>query len=215
MAKARNAQWKKSNAPSRDEQFALKRHAVLETAARAFADNGYYQTSLDDIASELNITKPTLYYYIKNKEDILFECKQIGLVRMGDAMAEAERLGKNGLERIMIFLGAYGEYVLNDFFRCLVFLDNRALNAKTRAKLQEGERALDKRLRTWLIEGMEDGSVASVNPKMATFMLFGAFNWIPHWYQKSGEFAPPEIAKLFLGYLRDGIASRDDAADKS
>ena len=35
---------------------------------------GYHNTSLDDIAAALEVTKPTIYYYVKNKEQLLFEC---------------------------------------------------------------------------------------------------------------------------------------------
>ena len=40
-------------------------------------ERGYYKTSLDDIARMQNVTKPTLYYYIKNKEDILVKCEEL------------------------------------------------------------------------------------------------------------------------------------------
>src|SRR6202012_295221 len=48
-----------------------KREAVLHAAAEAFAEHGYHRTSLDDIAARLGITKPTLYYYARNKDDLI------------------------------------------------------------------------------------------------------------------------------------------------
>jgi len=58
-------------AAARDEQHDAKRTAILEQAARLFDERGYYETSLADIAAALHVTKPTLYYYVKNKEDIV------------------------------------------------------------------------------------------------------------------------------------------------
>src|SRR3546814_12660201 len=43
------------------------REAVLQTAARAFAENGYHRTSLVEIAARLGVSKPTNYYYAPNK----------------------------------------------------------------------------------------------------------------------------------------------------
>ena len=40
--------------------------AVLRTAAQLFNERGFHATSLDDIAERLNVSKPTLYYYIEN-----------------------------------------------------------------------------------------------------------------------------------------------------
>src|SRR5262245_24668651 len=51
---------------------ALKRDAVILAAARAFRARGYHNTSLDDLAASLKVTKPTLYLYVRNKEAMLF-----------------------------------------------------------------------------------------------------------------------------------------------
>jgi AcrR family transcriptional regulator len=43
---------------------------IIKTALKHFAVNGYKKTSLENIAKELNITKPALYYHFKNKNDL-------------------------------------------------------------------------------------------------------------------------------------------------
>ena len=63
----------------RPREHALKREAVILAAARAFAQRGYHNVSLDDLAASLKVTKPTLYLYVPNKEAILFECFRAGL----------------------------------------------------------------------------------------------------------------------------------------
>ena len=65
-----------------------KREAVILTAARAFRERGYHNTSLDDIASELNVTKPTVYHYVENKEQLLFECFRAGLKQIMEGFEE-------------------------------------------------------------------------------------------------------------------------------
>jgi len=40
---------------------------VIRAAAHAFNHKGYHNTSLDDIAAALEVTKPTVYYYVSNK----------------------------------------------------------------------------------------------------------------------------------------------------
>ena len=61
--------------PQRD----AKRDAVVRAAAKLFTTRGFKGTSLDDIAASLGVTKPTLYHYVANKEEILFACVQRGL----------------------------------------------------------------------------------------------------------------------------------------
>src|SRR3569832_1763296 len=67
---------------------ALKRDAVILAAARAFRARGYHNTSLDDLAASLKVTKPTLYLYVPNKEAILFECFRAGLDPMLQSLDE-------------------------------------------------------------------------------------------------------------------------------
>ena len=57
---------------------ATKREAVLKTAAQLFLEKSYGRTSLNDVAERLNITKPALYHYFRNKEEILLECYRLG-----------------------------------------------------------------------------------------------------------------------------------------
>src|SRR5688500_7135341 len=58
---------------NKEEQSALKRLAILRTAAQLFNERGFYATSLNDLATLLNVTKPSLYYYVKSKDDILLQ----------------------------------------------------------------------------------------------------------------------------------------------
>ena len=76
----------------REQERALKREAVLRAAARAFSEQGFHRTSLDDVAERLNVTKPTIYHYVRSKDEILFECVRIGLERLDSASAQAEAL---------------------------------------------------------------------------------------------------------------------------
>src|SRR5215510_3557999 len=73
------------------EQNALKREAVILAAARAFRARGYHRTTIDDLAAGLGVTKPTLYLYVSNKEEILFECFRAGLAQIQATLDECER----------------------------------------------------------------------------------------------------------------------------
>ncbi len=83
---------------SRDRE--RKREAVILTAARAFRERGYHNTSLDDIASELNVTKPTVYHYVENKEQLLFECFRAGLNQIMEGFEEIHGSQGSARERL-------------------------------------------------------------------------------------------------------------------
>ena len=61
-----------------------KRAQILESAVRSFAAKGFYGTSMDDIAEELLLTRGSLYYYFRDKEEILALCHETALEAMLD-----------------------------------------------------------------------------------------------------------------------------------
>ena len=88
---------------TRDEQYRLKRQAVIREAGRAFSREGFHGTSLEDIAKTLNVTKAALYHYVKGKHEILFECHKLAHDLGEEAIKEATEKGDNGLEKLTLF----------------------------------------------------------------------------------------------------------------
>ncbi len=50
----------------------LRIENIIEAAKRIFVAKGYLNTTMDEIALEVEISKPTLYQYFKNKDDLYF-----------------------------------------------------------------------------------------------------------------------------------------------
>ena len=50
-----------------------KYHQILEAAVRIFARQGFYQSTIAQIAKEAGVADGTIYLYFKNKDDILVQ----------------------------------------------------------------------------------------------------------------------------------------------
>jgi len=192
----------------RTGQRRRKRDAILRTAAQAFCANGFHQTSLNDIADKLNVTKPSLYYYVKSKDDILFECHREALEQLRDPLDTAERGAYSGRERLRIFMTAYAKTVCGDFGRCLILCTDQVLRPDLRDELWGYRRRLDSAVRKIIQEGIDDGSIAPCDPKYATFAIFGAFNWLAHWFEEDGSVDPAQVADMFLNLFENGLIPR-------
>ena len=88
-----------TNAVNKDDT----RQRILEVAARLFMERGYAGTSVRDIAAELGIANPSLYYHFKSKGDLLAELLSEPLERVEAAVREAEKL--SGDARIRRIIG--------------------------------------------------------------------------------------------------------------
>src|SRR3954447_4211570 len=83
-----------------------KKEAVLHVAVRLFLERGFWRTSLSDVAEKLNITKPALYHYFHNKEEIYLECYRRGISLIQTNLDRLRVHGGNGLEKVVGFIYA-------------------------------------------------------------------------------------------------------------
>ena len=197
--------WKAFSDRRRDPE--TKREAVLRTAARLFLEKSYSRTSMNDVAEKLNITKPALYHYFRNKEEILLECYRLGTGMIEEILnGIAEHCG-TGFEKVQAFIYSYANVMTVNFGRCVMRLDEGDLSAEAYAEVRSYKRKIDRRLRGFLEEGLADRSVAPCDPKLAAFAIAGALNWICIWYEPNGPNSAEEIAGEFARVLTMGLAA--------
>ncbi len=193
---------------SRRRDPATKREAVLKTAAALFLEKSYGRTSLNDVAERLKITKPALYHYFRNKEEILIECYRLGTGLIEETLNEIAAHCGTGLEKVEAFIFSYANVMTVNFGRCVMRIDQGDLSSDALTEVKAYKRKIDRRLRSFIREGLEDGSIAECDPKLAAFSIAGALNWICTWYEPDGPLSPEEIASHFSRTLTRGLASR-------
>jgi AcrR family transcriptional regulator len=195
----------------RERNRAVKREAVLHAAVQSFNRNGFHNTSLDDVAASLNVTKPTIYHYFANKDEILFECVRLGLEGIRIAAETVERNGGSGMDRLKALMRRYAIIMTQDFGMCVTRTADHELSAGAKAQFRALKREIDHTVRRVIADGMRDGTIAPGDPKIVTFALTGALNWIARWYDPEGPLSPDEIADSCLAVLLHGLAPRSGA----
>lgn len=200
------ALWASVGARVRDRE--RKRDAVIMTAARAFRVRGYHNTSLDDIASELNVTKPTVYHYVENKEQLLFECFRAGLALIMEGIDAQRESTATGQARLVAVIARYAEAITSDFGWCMVQAENQDLSPAMSRKVKLLKSEIDQGLRSLIRAGVEDGSIRPCDEKMTAFALAGALNWIAHWYRSDEKLGAADIAQRFIELFELGLRPR-------
>jgi AcrR family transcriptional regulator len=195
--------WKPVRERARERES--KREAVLLAAARVFRTRGVHNTTLDDIASALNVTKPTIYYYLTNKEQIIFECFRLGIGRITAVLAELGESQGSGREKLAALVRRYAEVMASDFGWCMVRVEDHDLSPAVARRLKVMKSEIDQGIRRLIREGTADGSLRDCDPKMAAFALAGALNGIGHWYRAGEPLRPEEIAARFMELFERGL----------
>jgi len=185
----------------------LKRQAVMNAAAQLFSERGFTATSLDDIARSVRMSKPTLYYYFKNKEQILYECVQTGLRNMDGVVSELMESGASGLEVLVAIMYKYSEVTLDPFSRFLLTIGEAHLPDLTRKRLRSMRKKTELKLREVVRRAMEDGSIRRGDPKIVTSNFAGALSMMARWYRPDGALGPREIARQSIDWLLNGMLS--------
>ena len=202
--------WRASRERLRDRE--LKRDAVIRVAAREFNRKGYHNTSLDDIAARLEVTKPTVYYYVTSKEQLLFECFVAGVEQIRAAFRDVRRLAVPARERLSAVLRHYGEAVASEFGWCMVRAEDQDLSPAMSRHIKSLKSEIDHGIRRLIREGIQDGSIEPCDPKMTAFALAGALNWIAHWYREDQSLTGTQIAAAFVTIFEGGLRPRSSTS---
>lgn len=189
------------------EKYRLRQLEVFRAAARTFNRLGFHIATLDDVADELGVTKPALYYYARSKDELLFACGNMALDALAEAMNGSDQPEPDGLERLCRFFRLYGAIICEDFGRCLVLTQARDLASDYREANMAKRRALNNSVREIIVRGVADGSIRPCDPRAVGIALFDVFNGLAQWFDPSGPASLSEIVDEYLAMFVRGIAA--------
>jgi len=190
----------------RNVQFAAKRRSVILSAASAFRRRGYHNTSMVEIAKTLGLTKAALYYYVKNKEEILFESHVMTYETMDERLKSYRRNALSGLEIL--------EAVFRDFVELLtqsgvsLLTDVDSLKGEWKSEVLTRRNKIERRVVDIVKKGQKDGSIRAGDARLYVFFFMGALNWLNAWFDAEGRLKGDDIADHFVMQLRAGIAAQ-------
>ena len=194
-----------AHAFDRDAQREQKRRALLYEAARLANARGPGSVSLEDVGSSLSISKAAVYYYFRSKQDLLFECYQMSFDVWEGALDAAQAEGRNGAARVEIFIRRYLADGLSALQPMILVREQEALQPALRQKVERRRRALRNRLRAFVAEGMEDGSLRTVNAKVATTIIGAAISWLLRTWRPEGGLDRDAFIEDAVGLLLRGM----------
>ncbi|HSM29076.1 MAG TPA: TetR/AcrR family transcriptional regulator [Woeseiaceae bacterium] len=190
-----------------DTRFRLKRNRMLKAAARCFNIKGYSGTSLKDVADLLGLTDAALYYYVRNKQELVYLCYVRAADVGRDAMQRAVRDGEDGLETVRRYLRYHIEYMVGEQGPVAIMSEIPSLKPEHRDEVLELSRKHSAAFEALLERGIGDGSIAPCDVRMTGNAIMGSLNWIPKWFH--GDPAVAEnILEEFPRILSAGLAAR-------
>jgi TetR/AcrR family transcriptional regulator len=191
-------------ARTRASDYDDKRRTILNRSAELFSEHGYYLASMSKIAEACGVSKPNLYHYYKDKEELLFDVIHFHLERLVEVVEAADRPDLPPEARLRELVGTLLEaYKDADSQHNVQISSMRFLSANRQAELKGMEREL---------VGIFSDAVAGIAPQLkgtrmlkpVTMSLFGMVNWHYLWFKSSGPFTRADYSNLVTRLIADG-----------
>ena len=173
-----------------------RRGQILRESARLFREKGFDGTSVRDIAAATGLQSGSWVYHFKTKQDILAAVMEEGLQQ---ALERIEAIGHERLApraHFRALLRTHIDTLLGpgqDFIPVLLY-EWRSLEAAARPRIVELQRRYEA---VWdsVIAALQQSGEWAQPTRLDRLFMFGALNWIAHWYRSGGALDAAQLAE--------------------
>lgn len=200
---ARQSEKKRQKTEAHDE----KRNEILRHCAILFDKVGYHKASMQMLADEVGLGKPTLYHYFPSKHAILFAIHDAHmsalLAGLSDELETADPLRRLRAACIDILrqIAEHPGYVR-------AFMDHyEDLEGKMRSHIRSQRKEYFERVRGIITRGIEDQLFRPCDPDLTTYGFLGMCNWAYKWYPSMAKTrSPEEVADALCRPFFEGLS---------
>ncbi|SMC79969.1 TetR/AcrR family transcriptional regulator [Lentzea albidocapillata] len=187
-----------------------RRAELLELAAKMFAERGYGQTTVRDIADAAGILSGSLYHHFDSKESMVDEILRTFLDELFTRYREVVEAGLGPKQTLKALVVASFE-AIDTRHAAVAIYQNEAkhLTPLERFSYIEDRSAEFRKLWTVLLEeGMSTGVFRPDLDVDVAYRFIRDTVWVAvRWYRPDGGLAAVEVADQYLAILLDGIAT--------
>jgi AcrR family transcriptional regulator len=197
---------RKSPRATKQAKPSTRLEEVLQSAANIFFAKGFHATSIEDVARDVGMLKGSLYYYIKSKDDLLFQLLLAG-IEDGDAFI-AQQIDPEGdpVEQLERVIRAQIDYIVQNRVQFGLFLHEfDSLPGKRQHKLISVMSRYNARFVELVRRGQEQGKLIEGEPWIIVNGILGMCNWLYRWYDADQGSDAGQIKSVFLRMIFGGI----------
>lgn len=187
-----------------ETRFQLQRDKLLKAAASCFNAKGFSGTSLKDVADQLGLTDAALYYYVHNKEELVYQCYLRAAELGKEAMDHARAEGQCGFDKAYSYIRYHVDIMVGDRGPIAIMSEVPSLKSAHRNEILKVSRQHSLGFEEILTAGIEDGSIRDCDVRMTGNAIMGAINWIPKWFHGDAA-AARKIRNQFPEILTRGL----------
>ena len=165
-----------------------RRQDIFDAAALLMRRRGFVGTTIEEVAKQLAVTKAALYYYVENKEELLFQISTQTLALADASISAIERSSETADRKLGLMIDSFVRLVAErPAFFTVYFQEKGHLDAGHLKTVMRVERKIAGALERVLREGMAGGAFRAADPAVAAFGILGMCFWVYQWYRPAGR----------------------------
>lgn len=187
----------------------MTRDQIMAAAVQIFSQKGFHATSMQDIATAVNLQKGSLYHHISSKQEILVEVLDDALDLLIERMQLVMDAPLPPDERLRRAIEVYLTTLLEHRdLAAVLLLEHRSLDPQYHARHIPRRDRYELLWRVLIQQGLDAGVFCCTDPSLAAKALLGVMNWTITWYRESGAFRPQDLAVQYSNLFLSGLLER-------
>lgn len=170
-----------------------------------FREKGFHGAGMRDIAARMGVAVGKLYYWFRDKRELLAWCQRDCLDRLLALAREIDPLAVGPAGKLWLLCAGHVRVLNEDTPGSLAHLEVESLAGADRGPILRVRRAYEGAVRGLIEEGVAAGDFLPADPKTAAFVLLGALNWTVKWWRPGGDLGVDELASRFATQLVRGL----------
>jgi AcrR family transcriptional regulator len=197
---------------SKGRQHQLKFQSILSEAAQLFNWQGSRATTLADIAGSMKLTKTCVYYYVKTKEDLIYQCYVSSCDMWMDRVQQANQLPGNGVEKIVSMVkGHFYQYVetlQGNSPHFAMLAEVFTLDKQHADDIKQRWAEVFAVCQQMVEQGIDEGLIEDLDPAVIVSGIFSILQWFPVWLNRSHAANPEPVIEGVLDIMVNGLSAQ-------
>lgn len=187
-----------------------RRNEVIALATKLFNTHGIGAVGLTEIADKLDMSRASLYHYVKNRNDLIYQSYKRSCDQMAMDLEEADQSLQGFLK-----IKSYIECAMRpDHSPAAVLSEVASLDEVERNTIQNDHQKNIDHLIGFVVQGIEDESIKPCDPEIAAQAIYGIISWsqlLSEWSKSStASSLRSRTVTTLIHLLEDGLATEPE-----
>lgn len=199
----------------RHRRYQGTRLEILRSAAREFSRNGFALATMQEIGDRMQMTKASLYYYFRSKQELLYFCQDYSLDAMLKGAREILRAETAADAQLSAIIQNQLRCMLDELQASAAHIEFRDLPAPMLKKIIRKRDRYERLLRSVVERGIQQRVFRPCDSRVVVWAILGALNWTAQWYAPGGLLSAGQLAAQFADFLLCGLRAHAGKVSKT